>query len=111
MHELTEDEEKKLENNLVWIIASRRSGTSWLGRELLSYNTKFMNEPLIGFHIAGLLGRNAKHYRRIDELEGKKDYFFNKDFKETWIFFLRKLILNRIYAQFQTLDSIIVKRA
>ena len=108
MHELTEIEERKLESNLVWVIASRRSGTSWLSRELLSYNTKFMNEPLVGFHLAGLLGRNAKYYRRIDESQEKKDYFFNNNFKETWIFFLRKLILNRIYAQFQSLDSIIV---
>lgn len=46
--ELSPDEENQLEKNLVWIFASRRSGTTWLGRDLLSYKTKFMNEPLIG---------------------------------------------------------------
>lgn len=108
MHELTEKEELRLERNLTWIIASRRSGTSWLGRELLSHNTLFMNEPLIGNHVVGLLGRAASHYRRLDESRERKDYFFNDEFRDTWLYFLRKLILNRIFAQFRDLDSAIV---
>lgn len=108
MIELSHELEERLEKNLIWIIASRRSGTSWLAKELLSHNTKIMDEPLIGFHIAGLLGRNSPFYRRIDESKSRKHYFFCTEFKEIWLFYLRKLLLNRIYAQFENLDSKII---
>jgi len=106
---LTEEDEEILEKNLVWVFASRRSGTSWLAKELLSHNTEIWNEPLIGFHLAGELGQNSPHYRMLDRPHNKH-YFFYDQFKSTWIFYLRKLILNRIYAQFPTFEkNIIVK--
>lgn len=108
VEELSKEMEDKLEKNIVWVLASRRSGTSWAAKELLSHNTKFMNEPLIGNHISGVMGNNSPYYRRLDERKDKKDYFFSEKFKETWIYFLRKLILNRIYAQFQDVNSVII---
>ena len=106
--ELSKEMEDKLEKNIVWLLGSRRSGTSWVAKELLSHNTKFMNEPLIGSHISDVLGDNSPHYRRLDESKDRKDYFFNEKFKETWIYFLRKLILNRIFVQFQDVNSVII---
>ena len=39
----------------------------------------------------------------------KKDhYFFADEYKETWQFFLRKLILNRIYSQYQDLTKKVI---
>lgn len=108
VEELSKEMENKLEKNLVWILASRRSGTSWAAKELLSHNTKFMNEPLIGNHISAVMGTNSPYYRRLDESKDRQDYFFSEKFKETWLYFLRKLILNRIYAQFQDVNSVII---
>ena len=67
-----------------------------------------MNEPLIGKHIACILGNNSPFFRTLDESKNRKDYFFCDEFNKTWIFFLRKLILNRIHAQFQDLETPII---
>jgi len=48
-----------------------------------------MDEPYIGFHLEKVLVFSKR--------KSKKDhYFFADEYKETWQFFLRKLILNRI---------------
>ena len=64
-----------------------------------------MNEPKIAPHFWIQPGG------RIDELKGIKgnqDYFFHNTFKETWKFYMRKLILNRIYAQYKDLSNKII---
>jgi len=96
--ELTPEQELMLEKNLVWIFASPRSGTTWLGTQLLEGKTYTMDEPRIGRLIIPTL-------MEIDDR--RKDYFFSNDYKKTWNYFLRKLILNRIFAQFQDFDKII----
>ena len=95
--QLTPEQELQLEKNLVWIFASPRSGTTWLGVRLLSHNTHSMDEPYIGFHL------------NFQKRTFKKDhYFFADEYKETWQFFLRKLILNRIYSQYQDLTKKVI---
>lgn len=110
LRELTIDEESCLEKNLVWIFGSPRSGTSWLAGQLLSYKTKFMNEPLIGQHIASLEPYllNKKVIRLTDFHKSNPDYFFSQRYKESWIFYLRKFILNRIFCQFIDLSNKII---
>ena len=109
LEELSVENESLLEKNLVWIFGSRRSGTTWLGRDLLSFNTKFMNEPLIG-KIFDLVRESSfdplKRY--IDLHKNDASYFFSNQYKKTWIFYLRKLILNRIHVQFQTISQKII---
>lgn len=109
LKELSFEEENLLEKNLVWIFASRRSGTTWLGRDLLSYKTKFMNEPLIG-KVFDFTRESTKDpiKRYIDVHRSDASYFFSDHYKETWKFYLRKLILNRIYSQFQDVTSKII---
>jgi len=109
LKELSFEEENLLEKNLVWIFASRRSGTTWLGRDLLSYKTKFMNEPLIG-KVFDFTREGTKYTLRryIDVHHEDISYFFSDHYKETWKFYLRKLILNRIYSQFQDVTSKII---
>ena len=92
--ELTPEQEEMLEKNLVWIFARPRSGTTWLGNELLSYGTHVISEPYLGNHLNG---------RLFEVHNDRADYFFSNRYKETWAYYLRKLILNRIYAQ--TLDT------
>ena len=100
-NELSPDEELNLEKNIVWVFGSRRSGTTWLAQQLLSYKTLYMHEPNITSHFdfpIKLTGYDFK--RRIDERKNIDGYFFSDKFKNTWKYFLRKLILNRIHAQF-----------
>ena len=105
---LTPEEENKLEQNLIWIFAFRRSGTTWLAKELLSHQTKFLDEPLIGLHLGRFEVTKEGITRTIDKMRDQPNYFFSEFYQNTWKFFLRKLILARIYSQFKTLDHKIV---
>jgi len=110
INELTPEEESMLEQNIVWIFASRRSGTTWLGKELLSYDTKYMDEPLVGHHLGRLEQTKTGFVRTIDQQEKRSDYFYSKKYEKIWKYYLRKLILNRVYSQFQDLShKIIIK--
>ena len=112
--ELSAEEEDILEKNLVWIFASPRSGTSWLGIQLLSYNTFTMDEPYIGEHLcipkvsAGVISRKFDHHQKRKSTP--EHYFFSEKYADTWKHFTRKLILNRIHSQFHDLSkNIIIK--
>jgi len=98
---------KKLEKNLVWIFGMHRSGTTWLGRELLSYHTHFWNEPGIGRFLGSTI-KNGPKIRRIENGQRRKSFFFQYDFKDTWLLYLKKLILARIYAEFQDTSKKII---
>jgi len=106
-NELTPFEEDELEKNLVWIFSSPRSGTSWLALELLSYRTNSINE----FHITEHLGTpnvgilDLSFSRWFDECKNLRGYFFSDEYKKIWKYYLRKLILNRIYAQVGDLNK------
>jgi len=108
---LNEEEENILEKNLVWIFSNPRSGTTWLGTQLLSHNTLSMDEPLIGQHIGINVGAIKSRYERnMDFFKDREDYFFSEKYRPVWTKFLRKLILNRIHAQFNDLShKIIIK--
>jgi hypothetical protein len=107
--ELTEFEEIELEKNLIWIFAAPRSGTSWLGTKLLSFNTKSINEPLIGLHLGVTRDRITKKVvREFDLFQKEPDYFFSKRYRNVWKYYLRKLILNRIFAQIQDISKKII---
>jgi len=107
----TPNDERDLEKNIVWIFSSPRGGTSWLGTQLLEYKTLSINEPYIGFHLGINEPKiNDKIVRNIDLFEKDPDYFFSFRYKKIWQYFLRKLILGRIYGQFQdTTTPIIIK--
>jgi len=104
---LSSDQEKTLEKNIVWIFSSPRSGTAWLGRELLSFKTYLLPEPLFGAHVA-LPGARENNRKLMNYQLRREYYFFNEKYQKTWNFYLRKLILNRIYAQFADLSKKII---
>ncbi len=109
LKELSHEEEFSLERNLVWIFAAPRSGTSWLGTQLLSFQTLSLNEPQIGLHIGIRQPRiRDRIVRQIDLFKNEPDYFFSKQYMDTWKFYIRKLVLNRIFAQFQILSTKII---
>ena len=116
-YELTPEQEDILEKNLVWIFASPRSGTTWVAAELLSNYTHIMDEPYIGTHLAGpfngIMGKDAdssysRREKMVKQHRSRDDYFFSNRYKDSWKHFARKLILNRIYAQFQDLEKKII---
>jgi hypothetical protein len=109
--DLSQEEESILEQNIVWIFGARRSGTTWLGKQLLSYSTYYVHEPEISNHLAvGANKGTGEFVRRIDFRKDVAGYFFSDKYKNTWQPFLRKLILYRINAQVKdTSKKIIVK--
>lgn len=109
LKELSPEQESSLEKNLVWIFASPRSGTSWLGTQLLSYQTISLNEPQLGVHI-GMREPTIRDriVRRIEIFQNEPDYFFSNQYKDTWNFYLRKLLLNRIFAQVQDVTKRVI---
>ncbi len=97
--ELTKERESKLEENIVWLFGSPRSGTTWLANQLKSGKVLTMDEPRIGRFIFPTA---------LELKDDRKDYFFCNEYKKTWSYFLRKLILNRIYSQFHDISNKII---
>jgi len=100
--ELSEEEEDRVEKNIVWVLGSPRGGTTWVGTQLLSYNTNIIDEFSISPHIGSLFNtRQGQSSRYIDfKQKDSQFYIFAKQYTEIWSYYLRKLILNRIFAQF-----------
>jgi len=108
LEELSAQDELILEKNIIWIFADRRSGTTWLAKELLSFIKNWMDEPLIGLHL-GRFEISDNGFKRILDLQAdRENYFFSKKHKDNWQFFLRKLILNRIFHQFDDISNKII---
>jgi hypothetical protein len=106
--ELTPEQEDALERNLVWILSNPRSGTTWLGTKLLSHKTRVWNEPLIGAHLVDLHDTPECYIRDIDIRGKRRDYFLCEQYSLVWKRHIRKLILNRIYAQFNDVEQKVV---
>jgi len=104
---LTDREELIFEKNIVWLFGSARGGTSWVALELLSHNTNNINEPHIEDHLSMRAYQNNRppFFRRIDNPLKSDDYFFSEKYKEVWMQFLKKLILNRFFAQTKNIDK------
>jgi len=116
----TEDEEI-LEKKIIWLCAPPRSGTTWLGTQLLNHNDNIIwHEPWLGLHLGVLRGvlvpsknyeQNNYRFERVFDTQAKEgEYFFSPHHKNNWLPMLRKLILARTYSHAQTLTkNIIIK--
>ena len=105
---LSLEDESTLEKNLVWIFGSPRSGTTWTSSKLLSHKTLRWEEPLLGSHIADSRELGQSFISRIEEHSHREHYFFCQKHQDIWQYYLRKLILHRIYAQFKDLTTKII---
>ena len=101
--ELTPDEELKIEKNLILFFQSPMTvGIS----KFLPFEMNVMNLPMIGQHLGIVTDRRSEGFSTNREIHQKRDnYFFADKYKTSWKIFLRKLILNRIYAQFQEISK------
>ena len=103
--ELTSNQEKILEENIVWAFGSLEP-TSFVTR-LLSNHFATLNQPLFALFLNGFL-ITKEMTTSLEFHQNRFDYFFNYGYKDVWQFYLRKLILNRIYAQFRDLSKKII---
>jgi len=114
---LNEEEENTLERKMVWLFGTPRSGTTWLGGQLLVHPENIIwYEPDIGLHLAVMAetkvtkNNEPKFERLYDEQRKRDSYFFSERHKKNWMPVLRKLILTRAFSESQTLDkNIIIK--
>ena len=99
-----------LERNLVWIVGSPRTGTTWLLNLLAAHpRITTLDEPLIGAHLgfpaSATVGtvarapRAGEGSRALDVFRNREDYFFSARYVEAWRGPLRELILRRLLAQ------------
>ena len=102
---------RALERNLVWIVGSPRTGSTWLLNLLASHpRIKTIDEPLVGAHLgmaaSAVVGSTARppedasERRAIDVYRDRADYFFSEGYADAWVPSLRNLLLDRLLAQF-----------
>jgi len=107
--QLSSEQELIFEKNLVWLFGSPRGGTTWTGLQLLSHNTNSINEPHIDEHLAMRAGEILQNFvRRIDNPQKNSEYFFSEEYRDVWMFYLRKLLLHRFYAQTKDINPITI---
>jgi len=99
---LSNAEADSLEQQICWILGSGRSGSTWLGTQLLKTNeTLIWDEPYVG-----------ASFPMVEQWQKNRgsNYFFSPKSQKSWKPLLKKLILNRVFYEFQTIDKkIIVK--
>jgi hypothetical protein len=100
---------RALEERLVWVVGSPRTGTTWLLHmlgELLGAVT--IDEPQIGTHLVlfspDLLGVRTHGFPEQnivynDWRRDQPDYFFSERYRDAWMPALRALLLERFVAQ------------
>jgi len=109
IEELSTKEGVKLEENLVWIFSTHRSGSSWLATQLLSNDTFCLNELHVSAHLSlREEGITDQLVRRIDHMKNLHSYFFSRRYFPTWQYYMKKLILNRIYTEVTNLEKKII---
>ena len=81
--------------NIVWIFGSGRSGSTWLGSMMASFDgCALWNEPLVG----NLFGNF--HYFRVGGRASGRQYILGEPYKETWLGPMRDLVLGGAAARF-----------
>lgn len=106
-----------VEKNLVWIFGYNYLEINETSTKLLSEKAYFLKEPRIGLHLNNMIpwkGKNKPHtYLELHQKAKRAnkpnyDYFFYNGFKDTWNYYLHKLIINRLYNQFPDLSKKLV---
>jgi len=98
-----------IEERLIWIVGSSRSGSTWLTRMLAEHDQVVpIDDPHIGHHLsvwrpislAWGTATNLPELQTLGEIKGRHDdYFFNERYRDAWEPALRNLIAARFAAQ------------
>lgn len=100
---------RRLENRLVWIFGSPRSGSTWL-LELLTDHEEIrgINEPLIGEHLGPILSDRpgvrpcdltTRDFTFPRLARGVDSYFFSERYRPVWAPLLGNLLRERLLAE------------
>jgi len=108
--EITEEQESILEKNLVWMIIDQQDS---LLSNIISKECTIIDKPNLGrfFNLTSWRGEKIVRFFDVNQKKASReryDYFFYRGFQEIWITYLRKLILNRIYAQIHDFSKMIL---
>jgi hypothetical protein len=98
----------RFEEQLVWVLGSPRSGSTWLWALLAEHEAVVpINEPLIGWYLGpfmsdlagvGTDGMDATNFTLRRVHEHKPAHFFADEFEDVWRPGLRRLMLDRFRA-------------
>src|SRR4051812_6986965 len=98
---------KRFERNLVWMLGSPRSGSTWLLRLLKDHPAVVaVNEPLIGWHLgpfmSDLPGADPSALDLTTALVGRAGaggsaWFFSDEFRHAWQPALGRMLRERFY--------------
>ena len=97
------------ERNLVWILGSSRSGSSWTLRMLADLpGVVGLDDPHLGHHLgvwrpialAWTQRERLPDLRILPEVKrDKPDYFFSDEYRDAWLPALRRMVAERFDAQ------------
>jgi hypothetical protein len=97
----------RFERNIVWVVGSPRSGSTWLLKLLKDHPAVVpVNEPLIGWHLgpfmSDLPGADASRLVLSNALLGRtrtgdRSWFFAEEFRSTWQPALGRMLRERLY--------------
>jgi Sulfotransferase family len=105
----------RVEQRLIWILGSPRSGSTWLMTMLIDLlGAHGVNEPLIGAHLAvpgsPVVGQSLPNDPTLADLRGDNlSYFFAKSKAHVWRPPLRRLLLERLADGSRRRQWIVVK--
>ena len=105
--ELTKNEELLLEANLVWVFGSPETKLNLLCKQISTYHNHLLNQPQVCKDL-GMMKVGLHSTRTFTEYRKDQDYFFSHQYSKTWMYYLKKLIINRIYSQFKDLTKKII---
>jgi len=115
--DLSSEEEDQLGKKTIWLFGTPRSGTTWLGSQLLNHPENIIwFEPWIGLHLGMLFGAEGsvgipQAFDRVYDMQSSNGkYFFSPHHKKNWMPALKKFILTRIFSEAQTIQkNVIIK--
>jgi len=88
-----------LERKITWVFTS--IGTNKLANLLFSNYANILDEPYLGQHLGIITDRRGDEIVTNFEIHhDREDYLFSEKYKMIWSYYLRKLILARLYSQF-----------
>ena len=97
--EISDKDLLNFEKNFTWTFTSVGGVeiTNWLFSDYAS----IVNESLLGQHLGIITDRRGGEIvTNFDIHQNREDYLFCEKYKNSWLYFLRKLILGRLFVQY-----------
>jgi len=97
--EISDEDLLNFEKNLTWTFTS--VGAVEISNWLFSDYASIVNESWLGQHLGIITDRRGDEIVTNFELhQNREHYLFCEKYKNSWLYFLRKLILGRLFVQY-----------